>query len=209
MIRVMRRPLSAEARVSYEEKVLSPGRRWLRENASPTTAPTAPRARKSPPDYWRRIQPELAEAFQRRCVYTAIKICGDGVVDHFVSIDEDLGQAYEWDNFRYCTHWVNSRKRNLRSTQLLDPLEIEDKWFEIVLPSLELRVTERCPEPLRARAQFMLEKLGLANGERAMQTRRDWYEIYRPEDPQTLALLDEWAPLLSRAIRKQLQESTG
>ncbi|WP_437676237.1 hypothetical protein [Sorangium sp. So ce131] len=204
MIRVDRKPLTEEARGRYEARVLGPGLKWL--EAHPPRQAEAGEARPKqarPPDYWREIREDLADAFHERCAYTAMWLSHPGQVDHFVSIDEERSRAYDWDNFRYCAGSINSSKQGIRSSQILDPLEIDDDWFEIILPSLELRVTDRCPEHLRKRAEFMLERLQLGRGHQVIRYRRQFYREYRPEDPSTLERLDRWAPLIARAIRKQ------
>src|SRR5262249_43308302 len=150
MIGVARKP----APPNFDEHVRKPGLRWLAENP----------AQKRPPDHWRKVIGELAVAFESRCAYTAMRLMEPGTVDHFVSIDEDRSKTYEWENYRYAATWVNSTKGALRSGQILDPCEIGEDWFEIVLPSLHLCVTERCPEVLRPRALFMLKRLGLDHG---------------------------------------------
>lgn len=210
MIRVIRKPMTDETRARYEARVLGPGRRWLEANPPAATNAGEPSPKqKRLPTYWCEIRDDLAHAFHERCAYTAMWLSHPGEIDHFVPIDEDRSQAYDWDNFRYCSGAINSSKQGLRSSQLLDPLEVEDDWFEILLPSLELRVTDRCPEHLRARAEYMLDRLHLRNGRQVIRYRQQFYAQYRPDDPSTLARLDEWAPLLARAIRKQQQASTG
>lgn len=208
MIRVVRKPMTETARARYEARVLEPGRRWLEANPPvPAKAGEPAPKQKRLPALWREVCEELADAFHDRCAYSAMWLSHPGEVDHFVSIDEDRSRAYDWDNFRYCAGWINSSKQSLRSSQLLDPLEIEDDWFELKLPSLELHVTEECPEHLRARAELMLDRLHLRRGQHVIRYRRQFLAQYRPEDPSTLARLDELAPLLARAIRKQLRES--
>jgi hypothetical protein len=76
-----------------------------------------------------------------------------------------------------------------------------------MLPSLELRVTERCPEDLRDRAEFMLDRLKLRNGLQVRRFRQAMLTLYERNGPKVLADLDELAPLLARAIRKQMAES--
>ena len=153
------------------------------------------------------MRDELGDAFHERCAYTAMWLSHPGEVDHFISIDEDRTKLYEWENFRYCAGWLNSSKKNIRSTQILDPLAVEDDWFELMLPSLELRVTERCPEDLRDRAEFMLDRLKLRNGLQVRRFRQAMLTLYERNGPNVLADLDELAPLLARAIRKQMAES--
>lgn len=177
---------------SFDEEVRKPGLRWLAENPAP----------KRPPAYWRKVAGALEAAFAGRCAYTAMAPMVAATVDHFVSIDEDRSRAYEWENYRYAAAWVNSKKSALRSHQILDPCEIGEDWFEIVLPGCELRVTDRCPEELRERARFMLRRLGLDHGPDVLPFRRRWYELHR-KGGLTLDALEEMAPLVARAIRAE------
>ncbi|MFT3769904.1 MAG: hypothetical protein QM820_31120 [Minicystis sp.] len=185
----------------FNQRVRRPGDRWLAEH---------PEATRVPP-YWSRVRAQVIAAFEERCAYTAMWLSHDGEIDHFISIHEDRRKAYRWSNLRYAASWFNSSKQNVPSTQILDPFEVGDGWFEIVLPSLELVVTDQCPESLRSKARFMLDRLGLAKGERVMRSRARFYAIYNPNDPATLAFLDQFAPLIARAIRKQqaTQPSVG
>jgi hypothetical protein len=205
MIRVVPKPMSEEQRAKFEAKVRIPGARWLTENPLPEASPGEPSPpKKRLPSFWLEVRDDLADAFHERCAYTAMWLSHPGEVDHFVSIDEDRSRAFEWENLRYCAGWVNSSKKNVLSTEILDPLNIEDDWFELLLPSLELRVTERCPEHLRERATHTLERLRL-NDSRARRYRQAFYELYKKNGADVLNTLDEWAPLIARAIRKQLE----
>lgn len=192
MIRVERQPEPPEC----DAKVRKPGQRWLAENPGS----------KSFPPYWRQVTVDVEAAFQERCAYTAMCPMTPATVDHFVSLDEDRTKAYEWENYRYAVGWINSSKSALRSEQILDPCEIGDDWFEVVLPGCELRVTEACPAELRERALFMLRRLSLNHGRKVLQYRKRWYELALKGLP--LAEIDALAPLVARAIRKQqaLQE---
>ncbi len=175
---------------NFGADVREPGRRWLAEH------PTS----KSYPPYWRKVSAELEAAFHGRCAYTAMALMGPGTVDHFVSLDEDRSQGYEWRNYRHAAAWMNSKKSALRSDQILDPCEIGEDWFELSLPGCELRVTERCPEALRDRARFMLRRLGLDHGPDVLRCRKKWLELHEKGLP--FVELDARAPLLARAIRK-------
>ncbi|MBN9681796.1 MULTISPECIES: hypothetical protein [unclassified Corallococcus] len=169
----------------------APGRRWLQGN---------PKSLRRPPAYWRRCNDQLAEAFFERCAYTAMYLGAPGTVDHFISLDEDRRLAYEWTNFRYSAGWLNSRKQALVSARLLDPFEVEDGWFALLLPSLQLQVTERCPPRLRERAAETLRLLGLDHDERVVRYRRQWLEEYE-QRRVTLDYLEDKAPLVARAVR--------
>lgn len=194
MIPIRPKPMSDELRSRFEQRVRAPGRRWLE-------AHRADAGRNRPPDHWREVLVDLADAFQRRCAYTAMWINCDGTVDHFVSIDEDPERAYEWDNFRYCVGWFNSKKQHARSTDLIDPLLVEDGWFELSWPDLQLRVTSLCPTELRDRAERMLEDLELRNGRRVIENRRAYRRLFERRGVEALDQIEEEAPMVARAIR--------
>jgi len=169
------------------------GNDWLARN---------PNAKKRPPDYWRKFSFKLGEGFQFLCGYMTLWTT-DGTVDHFVSIDEDRSRAYDWDNYRYVAGWVNSSKQHVVSTEILDPYEVEEGWFEILLPTLELVVTSKVPPEKRARAEQTLKSLPIGRDERAIKRRGVYYDGYLKKEFD-LALLRKQAPLLAAAIEKQL-----
>ena len=183
MIRFERVPepedFDAEARV--------PGRAWF--TANPTGRPK---------DYWTPFKGKLAEGFRNLCAYSAMYE-PVGTVDHFVSCYEDRSKAYDWQNYRYCAAWINSSKGNVPAGDLLDPFEIEDGWFELHLPSLQLRVSASIPAELRDRAEFVLISLHLRDDERVMRQRQEWYGMYQSGE-LSLGGLEGKAPLIAAAI---------
>ena len=174
----------------FQEKAKAPGAAWLAAN---------PDARR-PKDYWTPFKGALARGFRDLCAYSAIYE-PVGTVDHFVSCHEDRFKAYEWENYRYCTAWINSSKGNTQADRLLDPFEIEDGWFELHLPSLQLRVSDTIPDEFRERAEYVLNRLHLRDDERVMRPRSEWYRMYRCGE---LSLNGLWkkAPLIAAAIAR-------
>lgn len=126
----------------------------------------------------------------------------NGTVDHYLSCKNYPHLAYEWSNYRYVAGWVNSSKQNADDT-VLDPFEVQDDWFEVQLPSLLLTTTEHIPEEYREKAEFTLQRLQLVNGKSVMRQREAWYRLYC-EGKLTLSGLEEVAPLLARAIWRQM-----
>jgi hypothetical protein len=178
---------------NFHRLVERPGKRWLAAH---------PRGR--PRDLWSRYKSELAVSFRGLCAYGAMHE-PVGTVDHFVSLSEDRQRAYDWTNYRFCSAWLNSSKQHLRSTELLDPYLVRDGWFELLLPSLQLVVTEAMPRRHRAQATLMLTRLHLRDGEHVMRQRRRWLRLYE-ERKISLRGLAEMAPLLAAAIRKRERE---
>ena len=156
---------------TFNEKARVPGNRWLAKHSSDA---------KSPQNYWSQFKPQLADAFGYRCAYCTMWI-SDGTVDHFISCHEDRSQAYEWGNYRYCLGSINSRKGATPAGRLLDPYEVQEGWFKIILPSLELQVSDTVPQQFREQAHFVLDKLGL-NNESMVDLRCEWYRMYTSEE---------------------------
>jgi hypothetical protein len=178
-----------EKPANFAEEVEGPGAAWLAEHASGR-----------PKDLWSPFKPHLGNAFRNLCAYSAMYE-PVGTVDHFVSCDEDRSKAYDWSNYRYASGWINSSKNHLLSSEIFDPFEVVDGWFEILLPSLQLVVTDRIPENLRQRATFVLTRLNLRDDERVIRQRREWYRMYQAGE---LSLEGLWkkAPLIAAAVTK-------
>jgi hypothetical protein len=95
---------------------------------------------------------------------------------------------------------INSKKQ-VADDDVLDPFEVDDDWFEIILPSLQLRLTDRVPKALRKRAEHTVERLGLAHDEQIVTYRAQWYCQYHCGD-LSLKGLYRVAPLIARAIEQ-------
>ena len=173
----------------FDRQARVPGNAWLDAN---------PDKKKRPRDFWTPFKGELARGFRNLCAYSAMYE-PVGTVDHFVSCHEDRSKAYEWENFRYCAAWINSSKGNVPAGELLDPFEIRNGWFDIHLPSLQLRVSDTIPAELRARAEYVLDRLRLRDDERVMRQRAEWYRMYQ-QDEISQAGLESKAPLIAAAI---------
>ena len=172
----------------FQERASTPGAAWLAAH------PDA----KRPRDYWTPFKGALAAGFQNLCAYSAMYE-PVGTVDHFVSWHEDRSKAYEWENYRYCAAWANASKQKAPAATLLDPFEVEDGWFELLLPSLQLRVSDAIPAELRERAEHTLTRLHLRDDERVLRQRREWHRMYQSGE-LSLEGLARKAPLIAIAI---------
>jgi hypothetical protein len=174
----------------FDEKCRKEGNVWLAKNPD----------KKRPKDYWSPFKPDLANGFRTLCGYS-VMYEPNATVDHFLSCANYRYLTYEWSNYRYVTGWINSSKKNL-DDQILDPFEVEDNWFEILLPSLQLVLTNQVPPSHRSKAEFTIKRLGLDRDERVMRQREEWFKMYQNGEISFEGLMRK-APLIARAIARQ------
>lgn len=177
----------------FDVKVKVPGNAWLANNLA-AVRPTA---------LWASYTSQLSDGFGNLCGYAAMHDPTGGTVDHFLSFKHHRHLAYEWSNYRFASGPLNSSKRDADDS-VLDPFEVGDGWFEIILPSLQMRVTGAVPAAYRAKAEFTLERLKLRDGERVIRWRRSWYRMYT-SGQLTLDGLRTVAPLLAAAVDAKAQ----
>ncbi len=134
----------------------------------------------------------------------------EGDVDHYLACGDREGRpspsrdlAFEWSNYRYASGTVNSRKGNL-DDQVLDPCEVGEGWFEVVLPNFVLRPTILLPPELCGKAKTTIEKLKLFNEHKVRFTRWFWYQRYWNGGDPLLEQLEKDAPLVAVAVKKAL-----
>lgn len=175
---------------AFDAEVRQPGNRWLATN------PTA----KRPRPLWIPYTPVLQSGYGNLCGYAAMADFTGGTVDHYRSFTNHPARAYEWRNYRFASATMNSRKR-AQDDRVLDPEQVRAGWFEILLPSLQMRRTDKVPLRLRAKADHTLKQLGLVDGERVLRWRRSWYAFYQAGQ-LTLDGLRAVAPLIADAVER-------
>ena len=80
---------------------------------------------------------------------------------------------------------------------------MEDDWFHLTLPSLQLSLTDKVPHEFRDLAEFTLDRLGLDHGEVVVRYRGQWFEMYRKRKLPVEGLR-EIAPQIARAVERDL-----
>lgn len=191
MIRVAKVPKPPQ----FEKKAGQPGKRWLKANPTST---------RRPPAYWNDFTADLSAGFGGLCGYAAMFDPTGGTVDHYLSYKHHRQLAYEWGNYRFASGILNSSKRTADDA-VLDPFEVLPGWFEILLPSLQMRMTDAVPDAVRAKAEFTLRRLKLRDGERIIRWRQSWYELYK-QGELTLDGLRRVAPLIAEAVDKVIAQ---
>ncbi len=174
----------------FDENARNKGILWLEINPDATR----------PRDYWSPFKPKLASGFKHLCAYSAMYE-PVGSVDHYISVTTDRMLAYEWSNYRFASEWINKSKQN-EDDNILDPYEVQDNWFELLLPSLQLAVSPNIPDKYRKKAEYTLIRLHLRDDERVIRQRQTYYEMYCQKE-LTLDGLKRMAPLIAAAIEKQ------
>lgn len=177
----------------WQTHVLKAGRAWLNEPGRNN------RNAERPASLWLRYRDKIGEKFSFICCYTVVYVA-NGHADHFTPWDDVKGtpqahMAYQWSNIRYSDGWINQSKGDQR---LPDPFVVQDDWFELHLPSLELRATGEHPADQDAAVKNLLKRV--QDDPRVMKTRRRYFRQYK-EGRRPIELVDEDAPLLGRALR--------
>ena len=121
--------------------------------------------------------------------------------DHYLSVATHRAHTYRWDNYRFISGRMNSVKKNA-DARVLDPFEVGDDWFEILLPS-QLVPTDRIPPEERERAAYTLKRLGLRDGAPVMRRRERWFAQFLGGG-LSLAGLRRYAPLIGCAVDQRL-----
>ena len=174
----------------FDEKCRRPGNQWLTKHLDGDP----------PAKFWRPFAGDLCRGFQNRCAYSAMWDL-NGTVAHFLSRKNHRHLSYEWSNFRYVSGWLNSKKQSL-DERVLDPFQVRDEWFEIILPHLIMRLTKCVPVRVRSLAQFTLRRLDLDRGDRIYEQRRIYYDDYK-ENSRPISWLEMMAPLVATAVRRE------
>lgn len=178
----------------FGPRARQPGALWLASHPEP----------ERPRDFWSPFKHVLHQGFGERCGYAAMLDLAGGTVDHYISVAARRDLAYEWSNYRFASALMNSIKGGADGS-VLDPYEVGEDWFEILLPSMQLVATDRVPPHLREKAAFTLKRLRLGHDERLIRWRQSVYEQYR-RGLLTLEGLREYAPLIARAVEKTAQQ---
>ena len=175
----------------FDKAVKAPGAAWLTTNANA----------KRPKALWSPYLPGLASGFGNLCGYAAMLDPTGGTVDHYLSFKNHPHLAYEWSNYRFASAGMNQSK-GTQDAKVLDPFAVGPEWFEIILPSLQMRVTSLVPANEQARATHTLKRLKLAHGEKVLRWREHWYCLFE-SGQLTLGGLRKVAPLIADAVVRQ------
>lgn len=217
MIHVRSQPPPAD----FDETVRQPGLSALAELIGQPPTVVRPGPRRAPiadrvedlraadlPPLWRRCLPQLGAAYHRICAYTCHYVeytTGNDTVDHYVPKSRDVRLAYEWSNYRFACGRMNSRKDV--ASDVLDPFEVHDGWFQLELVRFSLHPALGASAELVERIEQTIERLGL-NDEGLKLDRAQICEDYWGGHVD-LDYLGRRYPLIARELRRQGRQRPG
>lgn len=172
MIPVKRR----RAPAGFNEKVLRPGRRWLKQNRLPASGQVPEGVQLEP--FWHACLDDLHRKYGGICAYVCIyieKVTGARSVDHFVAKSSAIEQAYRWSNYRLACHKMNARKGAF--DDVLDPFVVQEGTFVLNLFDGSIKPRPGLDAALRQRAEDTIQRLGL-DDEECRSVRRGYFTDY-------------------------------
>ncbi len=206
----------APAPESFDAKVKEPGLRALAEMVGET--PPFPRVKGRPfqkiaerreqippsklPTYWTSVLDELMDAYARICAYACFRIhpvTGARSVDHMAAKSRAWDQVYQWHNYRLACSRLNARK--LDFGDVLDPFEVQDRWFELEFNGFQLRAAEDLDQETTEKVDSTIDRLGLNDHWFRYSRERDWDNYSKGHI--SLEILEEESPLVAREGRRQ------
>lgn len=171
--------------------------------------------------YWQDCIDELYKAYGGICAYYGQRIqeIANPNVDHYVPNhprqdkspnqsaddpqvarqDPDPAKAYDWDNFRLASPYANTCKGTW--PDVLDPVQVEDGWFQIDLDALVVHSDPTLAGDIRERVDKSIERLKLSEG-KAWRERKYGMDHFRAGRAPFEFL--EWDyPFLAKELARQ------
>ncbi len=181
----------------FDAKVRQPGTKFLSQHPQPSAQ------RWKSHCYWRKILPDLYEAYRCICAYSCHWIpsdTGGRSVEHFLSKAKRPEHAYEWSNYRLVCGTLNGRKGD--HEDVLDAFKVENGWFILDFPSLLVRPSADLDAQTWQRVQATIERLGLNDEGTCLNNRFNWIDPYCRAEI-TFGFLKKHAPFIAMELERQ------
>jgi|ERR1051326_3212873 hypothetical protein len=153
--------------------------------------------------YWREILPNLHESYGGICAYSCHWIpydTGADTVEHFIAKSIQPGQAYEWNNYRLVCATLNGRKGT--NAVVLDPFVIDNGWFVLDFPSLQVKPERGLGEPLTGQIWDTITLLGLNDEGTCLKSRQKYIKDYC-KGCVNFQYLQQDAPFIAYELERQ------
>lgn len=184
----------------FDARVRQRGRDWLLKKGLPTTGPVPTGVDLEP--CWTACIPELRRAYREVCAYVGTwvaPVTGAATVEHFVAKSHAIEHAYEWSNYRFACSKMNSRKRDF--TDVLDPFEVRDGWFEIDFVTMGVRPAPQLTPAIESAVRETIRRLKLDDTE-CRNERAAWWTPYTQAQISE-SFLAAKAPFVHREAKRQ------
>lgn len=158
---------------TFDTLVRQPGQRFLARTPNPT------RKQWDSHSYWRKTLALLHDLYGGICAYSCHWIpydTGADTVEHFLPKSTYPQQAYEWGNYRLVCATLNSRKRIFED--ILDPFDIQNAWFVIDFPSLQIKPALGLDSVLTGSIQDTIDRLRLNDEGTCLKSREAYIKDY-------------------------------
>jgi hypothetical protein len=139
-------------------------------------------------------------AYNRICAYSCFRIhpvTGGRSVDHMAPRSCAHDKVYEWSNYRLASSLLNERKKDF--SDVLDPFEIMDGWFQLNLLGFEVVPARELVPKIRTRVQQTIDRLGLNDFRSSRERDAENYWARKV----SLAVLTEESPFVAKELRRQ------
>lgn len=181
----------------FNDRVRVPGMKYLTHTPSPTTSEFNNHS------YWLRVLRNLHDAYRGICAYSCHWIpydTGADTVEHFLPKAIYPKQAYEWDNYRLVCGTLNGRKGIF--DDVLDPFHIENGWFVMDFPSLQVKPAEGLDGTLTTQVWATINRLRLNHDGTCLRARKRYVKYYC-KGCIDMAYLWEEAPFIAYELERQ------
>ncbi len=179
---------------TFNAKVRQPGRAFLAQCQNPTNKDFKKNA------YWKNSAQELHAAYSGICAYSCFYIIPPGSTDHFLPKSTHPNEAYEWNNFRLCSHRMNLHKE--ASRDVIDPVVVQPGWFVLDIPSCLVLPGYGLSDIVKHQVETTIKVLQLNDDDYLVQERCNLMVEFSTGDV-TLAHLSRRYPFLAAEIERQ------
>jgi hypothetical protein len=184
---------------NFDSTVRQPGRAFLKACPNPTSKDFKTHS------FWKKTAQQLFSAYAGVCAYTCFYLVSPGTTDHFLPKSTYPLDAYEWQNYRLCSHRVNIHKGD--SVEVIDPLIVQPGWFVLDIPSCLIKPGVGLSPLLTEQIQKTIDVLRLNDDDYFVQERCDLMVAFASGEV-ALPHLSKRYPFLAMEITRQgIQDS--
>lgn len=185
---------------SFNSKVRQPGKAFLKKCPNPTSTEFQKNA------FWKNSAQDLHATYLGICAYTCFYLIPPGSTDHFLPKSIHPSEAYEWNNYRLCSHRVNGYKSD--SKDVIDPFVVQPGWFVLDVPSCLVKPGAGLSKVLTSQVEATIKQLRLNDDDYFVQERCDLMVDFAFGEV-TLAHLSKRYPFLAAEIIRQGLQATA